>query len=111
MHKIKDKKHAKNVQKHVGRASQKTNAKRAHSDNCDDAFHNRIHFILVQQEFFQNSSLIQILKCIFSLSLSPFFLKRTPYAIVCLYIAFFDSHLPPLYGTLPAMFAKSSSNF
>nr|QVK45896.1 G protein-coupled receptor [Proales similis] len=36
-----------------------------------------------------------------------FVISWTPYALVCLYVAFIDAHLPPMYGTLPAMFAKS----
>ena len=35
--------------------------------------------------------------------------QRTPYALVALYAAFVDAEgILPLYGTLPAMFAKSS---
>ena len=38
-----------------------------------------------------------------------FSFKRTPYALVALYAAFIDAEsILPLFGTLPAMFAKSS---
>ena len=38
-----------------------------------------------------------------------FFLSWSPYAFVCIYRAFWDSHeLNPFISTLPAMFAKSS---
>jgi len=37
-----------------------------------------------------------------------FILSWTPYAIVTFYAAFISDDLPPLGGTLPAMFAKSA---
>lgn len=37
-----------------------------------------------------------------------FVVSWTPYAIACLYVAFFNTTLPPLVATIPAFFAKAS---
>lgn len=37
-----------------------------------------------------------------------FFLAWTPYAILALMIAFFDSNVSPAIATIPAIFAKTS---
>jgi hypothetical protein len=39
---------------------------------------------------------------------ASFTISWMPYSIVCLYVAFWDTDIPPLLGTLPAIFAKSS---
>ena len=39
---------------------------------------------------------------------ASFIVSWTPYAAVCFYVAFVSEDVPPLVGTLPAMFAKLS---
>jgi hypothetical protein len=46
-------------------------------------------------------------KCMITL-VTSFLVSWLPYALVCLYAAFVSSDIPPMFGTLPAMFAKSS---
>ena len=53
-------------------------------------------------------TLLKVLRKLMSDKNNQLFLSWTPYAAVTFYSAFIADNLPPLAGTLPAMFAKSA---